>query len=103
MNQRDSLEEISYDLSGPITPSLIGCVYAAHFIEPTTTELNISFLNHKSKTFQIVSKYITRVKNSFSSRSLKVRRIRLEISYIIFQETASHFSTWSPMCQKEMN
>lgn len=74
--RREDFEEIHYDLSGPITPSLGGNVYAAHFMEPTTAVSDVKFLKHKGELANQVRNYVAEVESRFSSRRIKFIRIR---------------------------
>lgn len=54
----DYYQEVHFDISGPLKPSLGGNVFVAHLIDPNTGKSDVFFLKSKLELMDIVQNYI---------------------------------------------
>lgn len=68
LNRREDMEEVYYDPSRPIKPSIGENLYAAHFMEPTNAVSDIKFLNKEDQLAHNGRDYISQVESRFSAK-----------------------------------
>lgn len=70
--------EVHFDLSGPMTTSLGGSTYAAHFMEPRTSKTDVIPIARKSDLPAVIMQYIKVVENKFSREGFRITRLRCD-------------------------
>lgn len=70
--------EIHFDISGSLSPSIGGKIYAAHFMEPITAKTYLFTHYKKSELAQVIISSIKMVESHFTEEGYRVTRLRCD-------------------------
>lgn len=83
--------EVHFNLSGPLSASQGGSIYAAHFLDPRTKMTEVYPISRKSDLPQIIKKYINIVENHNSDNRHRIRFLRCDRAKENYPEEIRNF------------